>query len=198
MELEEFRELMAKGGRIAFPSDDVGAFMNEAADRSRRITMPMNSEYHTMDEIRSIMSELICEPVGEGFRIFPPFHADFGMNIHIGRDVFINEGCCFQDHGGIWIGDGSMIGQQVVMATLDHDLDPAHRQDMFPSPIRIGRNVWIGAHATILRNVTIGDGAVVAAGAVVTRDVPPNTVVAGVPAKVVKSLDRSWHSRCGC
>ena len=74
------------------------------------------------------------------------------------------------------------------MATLDHDLDPAHRQDMFPGPIRIGRNVWIGAHATILRNVTIGDGAVVAAGAVVTKDVPPNTVVAGVPARVIKTI----------
>lgn len=186
MELEEFRELMARGGKIV--SSDIGAFMDEAADRSRRITMPMNSGYRTMDEIRSIMSELICEPVGEGFRMFPPFHADFGMNIHIGKDVFINEGCCFQDHGGIWIGDGSLIGQQVVMATLDHDLDPAHRQDMFPGPIRIGRNVWIGAHATILRNVTIGDGAVVAAGAVVTKDVPPNTVVAGVPARVIKTI----------
>lgn len=186
MELEEFRELMARGGKIV--SSDIGAFMDQAADRSRRITMPMNSEYRTMDEIRAIMSELICEPVGEGFRMFPPFHADFGMNIHIGKDVFINEGCCFQDHGGIWIGDGSLIGQQVVMATLDHDLDPAHRQDMFPGPIRIGRNVWVGAHATILRNVTIGDGAVVAAGAVVTKDVPPNTVVAGVPARVVKTI----------
>lgn len=186
MELEEFRELMARGGKIV--SSDIGAFMDEAADRSRRITMPMNSGYRTMDEIRSIMSELMCEPVGEGFRMFPPFHADFGMNIHIGKDVFINEGCCFQDHGGIWIGDGSLIGQQVVMATLDHDLDPAHRQDMFPGPIRIGRNVWVGAHATILRNVTIGDGAVVAAGAVVTKDVPPNTVVAGVPARVVKTI----------
>lgn len=186
MELEEFRELMAGGGKIV--SSDIGAFMDEAADRSRRITMPMNSGYRTMDEIRSIMSELICEPVGEGFRMFPPFHADFGMNIHIGKDVFINEGCCFQDHGGIWIGDGSLIGQQVVMATLDHDLDLAHRQDMFPGPIRIGRNVWVGAHATILRNVTIGDGAVVAAGAVVTKDVPPNTVVAGVPARVVKTI----------
>ena len=186
MELKEFRELMGRGGKIV--SSDIGAFMDEAADRSRRITMPMNSGYRTMDEIRSIMSELICEPVGEGFRMFPPFHADFGMNIHIGKDVFINEGCCFQDHGGIWIGDGSLIGQQVVMATLDHDLDPAHRQDMFPGPIRIGRNVWVGAHATILRNVTIGDGAVVAAGAVVTKDVPPNTVVAGVPARVVKTI----------
>lgn len=186
MELKEFRELMGRGGKII--SSDIGAFMDEAADRSRRITMPMNSGYRTMDEIRSIMSELICEPVGEGFRMFPPFHADFGMNIHIGKDVFINEGCCFQDHGGIWIGDGSLIGQQVVMATLDHDLDPAHRQDMFPGPIRIGRNVWVGAHATILRNVTIGDGAVVAAGAVVTKDVPPNTVVASVPARVVKTI----------
>lgn len=120
--------------------------------------------------------------------MFPPFYTDCGKNIRIGKSVFINSGCQFQDQGGITIGDGTLIGHSVVLATLDHDLDPEHRADMHPRPISIGKNVWIGAHATVTRGVTVGDGAVVAAGAVVTKDVPPNTVVGGVPARVIKEI----------
>ena len=95
-------------------------------------------------------------------------------------------GCCFQDQGGIEIGDDVLIGHQVVIATLNHDLDPAKRGNMTPAPVKIGNKVWIGAHATVLPGVTVGEGAVIAAGAVVTKDVPANTVVAGVPAKPIK------------
>ncbi|MDE6398761.1 MAG: sugar O-acetyltransferase, partial [Clostridiales bacterium] len=123
-----------------------------------------------------------------GFRLFPPFYTDCGRNIKVGKDVFINSGCCFQDQGGIEIGDGAFIGQQTVIATLNHDMLPDCRGDMFPKPVKIGKRVWIGAHATILPGVTVGDNAVIAAGAVVTRDVPPDTVVAGVPARAVKSI----------
>ena len=94
-----------------------------------------------------------------------------------------------QDQGGIYIDDGALIGHHVVLATLNHDLDPARRGDLHPAPIRIEKNVWIGSNATILQGVTIGDGAVVAAGAVVNRDVPANTVVGGVPAKVIKTIE---------
>ena len=102
--------------------------------------------------------------------------------------MFVNSGCCFQDQGGIDIGDNCLIGHQVVFATLNHDLDPAKRAGMHPAPIKLGRNVWVGAHATILAGVTVGDDAVIAAGAVVTKDVPAGAVVGGVPAKIIKHI----------
>ena len=98
-------------------------------------------------------------------------------------------GCKFQDQGGITIDEGALIGHNVVLATINNNLDPAKRQSMSYAPIHIGKNVWIGANATVLAGVTIGDGAVVAAGAVVTKDVEPNTVVGGVPAKVIKKIE---------
>ena len=98
-------------------------------------------------------------------------------------------GCKFQDQGGITIDEGALIGHNVVLATINHDLDPANRQSMSYAPIHIGKNVWIGANATVLAGVTIGDGAVVAAGAVVTKNVEPNTIVGGVPAKVIKKIE---------
>ena len=102
--------------------------------------------------------------------------------------MFLNAGCKFQDQGGISIGDGALIGHNVVLATLNHDQNPANRGALHPAPIVIGRNVWIGANAVVLAGVTVGDGAIIAAGAVVTKDVPPNTVVGGVPAKIIKTI----------
>ena len=121
--------------------------------------------------------------------MFPPFYTDFGKNIKLGKNVFINAGCCFQDQGGIELGDGCLIGHQVVIATLNHDMCPERRGGMLPKKVVLGKNVWVGAHATILPGVTIGDNAVIAAGAVVTKDVPANAVVGGVPAKVLKMIE---------
>ena len=106
----------------------------------------------------------------------------------IGKDVFINAGCKFQDQGGIVIGDGALIGHGVVLATLDHDLDPAKRQQLHPGKIVIGKGVWIGANATVTRGVTIGDHAVIAAGAVVNKDVPAGMIAGGVPARIIKPI----------
>jgi acetyltransferase-like isoleucine patch superfamily enzyme len=107
----------------------------------------------------------------------------------VGENVFINSGCRFQDQGGITIGDGSLIGHNVVLATLNHDLHPERRAGIHPAPIVLGSNGWIGSNATVLPGVTIGDGAVVAAGAVVTKDVPANTIVGSVPAKVIRAIE---------
>lgn len=162
--------------------------MHLAAEEARRITCKINSSYHTPEEVRRLFSELIGKPVDEGFRLFPPFYTDFGKNITVGERVFINSGCCFQDQGGIEIGNDCLIGHQVVFATLNHDQDPEKRGNMFPAPIKLGQKVWIGSHATILAGVTIGDNSIIAAGAVVTKDVPPDTVAGGVPARILKHL----------
>ena len=152
--------------------------------------MELNNQYHTSEEIREIMSRLTGKTIDGTFRLYPPFYADFGKNIRFGKGVFINSGCHFQDQGGIEIGDGVMIGHNVVLATVNHDLNPANNRKNHYAPVKIGNHVWIGANATILPGATIGDWAVVAAGAVVTKDVPELTVVGGVPAKVLKTLQK--------
>lgn len=187
MNFEEYRALTARGEYLTAGSA-VHRFMVAAAEDARRITCEINNVFHTDDELRALFSRLIGEEIDGDFRLFPPFYTDFGRNIRLGRRVFINSGCCFQDQGGIFIGDDCLIGHQVVIATLNHDLAPAHRGSMRPSPVRIGNNVWIGAHATLLPGVNVGNNSVIAAGAVVSRDVPANTVVAGVPAKIIRTI----------
>ena len=189
MKVEQFKEEMKKQTYIKANSE-MHLHMHEMAQRAREITSKMNNGFCTADELRKLFSELIGKEVDGSFGLFPPFYSDYGQNITVGKNVFINSGCCFQDQGGIEIGDNALIGQQVVIATLNHDLIPEERGSMFPSSVKIGNSVWIGAHATILPGVTIGNGAVVAAGAVVTKDVPENTVVGGVPAKVIKTIER--------
>ena len=155
---------------------------------AQKITMEINTKYHEPEELAELFSRLIGKPVGDGFGLFPPFYTDFGKNITIGNNVFINAGCKFQDQGGIFIGDGALIGHNVVLATLNHDLDPAKRQQLHPGKIVIGKGVWIGANATVTAGVTVGDNAVRAAGAVVNKDVEANTVVGGVPARKIKEI----------
>lgn len=187
MELEEYKARTARREYIAEGSE-AHLLMIDAAREAQRITAEINSGYHTAEELRALFSRLTGERADDTFGLFPPFYTDFGKNIHIGKNVFINSGCCFQDQGGIFLGDGCLIGHQVVIATLNHDLDPEKRGGMYPAPVRLGNHVWVGAHATILAGVTVGDGAVIAAGAVVTKDVPARCVVGGVPARVIRDL----------
>lgn len=179
---------MGRGERVVSGSE-AHRYMTEAAFEAMRLTARLNDGFHEPEEIRALFSQLTGREVDGSFALFPPFYTDFGKNITVGKGVFLNSGCRFQDQGGITIGEGSLIGHNVVLATLNHDLDPARRNDMHPAPIVIGRHVWIGANATVCPGVTIGDGAVVAAGAVVTRDVPANTVVGGVPARHLKRIE---------
>lgn len=164
-------------------------FTQNLFQESIRITMELNNKYHTPEEIREIMAELTGKEIDDTFRMFPPFYADFGKNITIGKNVFINSCCHFQDQGGIEIGDGCLIGHNVVLATINHDLYPENNRVNHYAPIKLGKSVWVGSNATILAGVTIGDWAVVAAGAVVTHDVPSLTIVGGVPARVIKTID---------
>ena len=187
MELKELLEHFNNGDTLG-EDFEVIELMRFYSRQAQKITMQINTQYHEPEELASLFSELIGKPVGEGFGLLPPFYTDFGKNINIGRNVFINAGCKFQDQGGITIDEGALIGHGVVLATLDHDFAPEKRQQLHPAPIHIGKRVWIGANAVVTKGVTIGDNAVVAAGAVVTQDVPADTIVGGVPAKVIRKL----------
>ncbi len=187
MDTEQFKEKMQQQAYIEAGSE-MHLHMHEMSQRALALTAEINGKYHGLEELRRLFFELIGQETDETFGLFPPFYTDYGRNITVGKRVFINMGCCFQDQGGITIGDDVLIGHQVVIATLNHDLNPAKRGSMAPAPVKIGNKVWIGAHATVLPGVTVGEGAVIAAGAVVTKDVPANTVVAGVPAKPIKKI----------
>lgn len=169
-------------------TEEIHRFMDEMSDAARRITFELNSVYHTPDEVRTLLSQLFGREVDPSLRVFPPFYSDFGKNIHLGKRVFINACCHFQDHGGVTLGDGCQIGHNVVFVTLDHGIAPEERHTTRPAPIVLGRNVWVGSNATILRGVVIGDNAVVAAGAVVAKDVEAATIVGGVPARVIRRI----------
>ncbi len=186
MTLTEFLDFVKE--RKPLDTPEIHQLMDDMSNDARRITFRLNTAYHTPAEVRSILSELFGYEVPGTLRVFPPFYTDFGKNIHVGEGVFINACCHFQDHGGVTLGDGCQIGHNVVFATLDHGLAPEERASTRPAPIVLGKNVWVGSNSTILRGVTIGDNAVVAAGAVVTKDVPADTVVGGVPAKFIKSI----------
>lgn len=187
MNLSEFLSIMNSGAEIG-TDEDVRSYMHALSQEALRITMEMNNAYHTPEELHDLMCQLTAQPDFPEFSLFPPFYTDCGKNIHFGKNVFLNSGCRFQDQGGIFIGDNCLIGHNCVIATLNHSIDPEKRQNLLPAAVRIGNDVWIGANATILPGVRIGDGAIVAAGAVVTRDVAERTVVAGVPAKVIKRV----------
>ena len=188
MELQELLDHLDQGLDLVGGTEP-NATMNFYSSKCIEMCAELNTGYHTPEEIRSIMSRITGVPVDEGFRLFPPFYSDFGKNIRFGKNVFVNSLCCFQDQGGIRIGDNALIGHRVTFATLNHDLDPEKRHILHCAPIHVGNNVWIGAGATILAGVTIGDGAIVAAGALVNRDVPARTIVGGMPARVLKTID---------
>lgn len=186
MTIQEFQQLIADGQPLNRP--DIVAFMRQQTLEAQRITCLYNTGFHVPAERCEMLSSLFGYELDETVIINPPFSTDFGRNLHIAPRVFINAGCQFQDQGGIWIGEGCLIGPQVVFATLNHGFPAADRQSLYHKPIHVGKNVWIGAHATILQGVTIGDNAVVAAGAVVNKDVPANTIVGGIPAKPIKTI----------
>ena len=184
-ELNNFLDHVNSGAPIVGGSQQ-HRFMHTAAQEALRIVAELNTGYSAPEEVRALLTQLTGKPVDESVTVFPPFYSEFGKNLTLGEDVFINVGCRFQDTGGITIGDGTLIGHGSTLTTLNHDIDPNRRADMTPAPIVIGHDVWLGAAVTVLPGVTIGDGAIVGAGAVATKDVPANSVVAGVPAKLIR------------
>ena len=166
--------------------------------RTMRLCAEMNNGYHTEAEVRESLREITRSQVPDTVRVFTPLNINYGPGVHIGDDCFLNFGCTLLAIGGITIGDGAFIGPHCVLATEYHPedpatrhtllTDPATRHTLLTKPIVIGRNAWLGANVTVLAGVTIGENAIVAAGSVVTKDVPSNTVVAGTPAKVKRGI----------
>jgi acetyltransferase-like isoleucine patch superfamily enzyme len=166
------------------------AAMSENVKRAMAITANLNRlTYNDAGEVRALFSELIGKKVDDSFLLIPPFYTTGGPDISVGRNIFVNQNCTFYDLGGLDIGDDVMIGPNVSIITSGHPIEPSQRRDfVVAKPIVIERNVWIAAGATIIGGVTVGENSVVAAGSVITKDVPPNTLVGGNPARVIRSI----------
>ena len=186
--IEQFRKVMATKEEICDGSEMFIIF-HKLAQEALQITSEINNKYNTPEQIVELFSKLTGTQVDKSFRCFPPFYTDCGKNIKIGKNVFINACCRFQDQGGIEIGDGSLIGHNTTIATLNHDFNPDKRANLHPGPVKIGKNVWIGSDSTILPGVEIGDGAIIGAGSVVTKNVPANSIAVGSPARVIKQIE---------
>lgn len=175
-------------GTLIVAGSEIHQAMHRMSQEALMLTAKINSGYHSPDELRELMSELTGKQLDEGFGLFPPFYTDCGKNIDIGKRVFINMGCTFQDWGGITIGDDCLIGHNCTICTVNHDKNPDARGNMVCQPVKIGDKVWIGANVTILPGISIGTGAIVAAGTVVTKDVAPGMIVGGIPARIINNI----------
>ncbi len=178
------------GTKIIYSKSPESAAMLANTKRAMAITAKLNRlTFNDADEIRTLFSELIGKKVDESFLLIPPFYTAGGNEIRIGHNVFINQNCTFYDLGGLDIADDVMIGPNVSIIAAGHPLEPSQRRTVtIGKPIVIERNVWIAAGATIIGGVTVGENSVVTAGSVVTKDVPPNTLVGGNPARVIRSI----------
>jgi acetyltransferase-like isoleucine patch superfamily enzyme len=162
--------------------------MREASYNTKKLLVQMNSTAEP-NEVRSLLSQITATEIDESVAVFTPLYLNYGKNIKIGKNVFINFDCVFLDLGGITIEDNVMLAPKVSLLSEGHPLEPETRHALVPKPIHIKKNAWIGAGATILQGVTIGENAVVASGAVVSKDVPDNVIVGGIPAKIIKTIE---------
>ena len=161
--------------------------LRDVAFATRKLLLQLNQSADPQ-EMRDLLSRIIGAEIDETSAIFPPFYINYGRHTRLGKNIFINFDCVFLDLGGITIEDGVFIAPKVSLLTEGHPLSPESRHSLTVGRIHIKKNAWIGANATVTQGVAIGENAVVAAGAVVTKDVPDNAVVGGIPAKVIKTL----------
>lgn len=168
---------------------DIFAEIHEIVGENAPKIAELSGAYKTQDEIRAVLEDITQSQIGDNFHLNLPFYSDFGRHIRIGNHVFINSGAMFTDLGGITIEDNVLIAPRVTITTVNHAQNPRDRRGLILQPVIIKRGAWIGANATILGGVTIGENAIVAAGSVVNKDVAPNTLVGGVPARFLKNIE---------
>lgn len=184
-EIDIFERL--KNGETIAANDPQGYKLRAASYATKKLLVQMNNSAEPV-EIRTILSQIINSEIDESVAVFTPLYINYGKHTTIGKNVFINFDCTFLDLGGITIEDNVQIAPKVNLLSEGHPLSPENRQSLMVGHIHIKRNAWIGANATILPGVTIGENSIVAAGAVVSKDVPDNTIVGGIPAKVIKTI----------
>ena len=161
--------------------------LREASFATKKLLIQLNNSSEPA-EIRDLLSQITASEIDESVAVFTPLYINYGKHTKIGKNVFINFDCVFLDLGGITIEDNVLIAPKVSLLSEGHPVDPSDRQSLIPGHIHIRKNAWIGAGATLLPGVTVGENAVVAAGAVVSKDVPSNTIVGGIPARHIKSI----------
>ena len=176
-----------KNGETIHPNDPQDYRMLEASYSTKKLLVQMNNATDPK-EIRDLLSQITANEIDESVAAFTPLYINYGKHTKIGKNVFINFDCTFLDLGGITIDDGVLIAPKVSLLSEGHPLSSQERHSLVPRPIHIKKNAWIGANATILHGVTIGENSVVAAGSVVSKDVPDNVVVGGTPAKIIKKI----------
>ena len=182
-----------RSGRSIPETDPDFPRLCEEIEKTKRLVGELNTGYHSPDEVRSLLEQIWGQSLDASVRMFPPFYTAFGKTTRVGKNVFVNFGCTFLDQGGITLEDGVFIGPGVKILTEAHPEQPEIRHTLLTRPVIIRRKAWIGAGAIILPGVTVGENAIIAAGAVVTKDVSDNTVVAGVPARILRTINSKYH-----
>ncbi|GGH23523.1 DapH/DapD/GlmU-related protein [Mucilaginibacter phyllosphaerae] len=181
-----FKRLRA--GKVISLNDPGFREIDEVVNRTIRLSAQLNAAVE-IQQVRLLLSDITGQNIDDSTTIFAPFYTNFGKFISIGKHVFINHACSFLDMGGITIEDHVLIGPRVNLVTENHPANPADRRSLITKPILIKRNAWLGANCTILPGVTVGENAIVAAGAVVSKDVADNVIVGGIPAKFIKTIN---------
>lgn len=177
------------GMRIAMTDPEIHR-ITDVIHGAQKIIAELNAGYHTNREVLAILSRLTGVKVDDSLWLMPPFYTDFGRNIRFGKNVFVNTCCTFMDRGGITIEDKALFAPKVNLITTGHPIDPVLRRDTVSKPIIVKKNAWLGIGASVMPGVVIGENSVVAAHAVVTRNVPDNVIVGGIPAKIIKHIER--------
>lgn len=177
-------------GEVISPADPEFGKIYAVIEQAFSLTTRLNSLHFQDPAVRTILEELFGRPLDQSSTLLPPFYADFGKNTRIGARCFIQQCCIFFDRGGITIGNDVFVGPKVNLITLNYDFTPGNRSATFCKPIVLEDGAWIGVGATILPGVTVGKDAVVAAGSVVTKDVPARAIVGGNPARILREIPK--------